>query len=95
MLELVETSSINVRQNHQDAWANFYSDVWRQEFGTRFGVMPTFLLEALANNLRPYGAKIKQDPTSNNYILCFEQERDYTWFELKWASHYDPNFPGV
>ena len=88
MLEIVKPANIDVRQNHQDAWANFYSNVWRREFGIRFGVMPSFLLDALRKHLKDYNASIMQDGTSQ-FLLVFDNESDYTWFELKWSAHYD------
>jgi len=91
MLELVKPANINVRQNHQDAWANFYSDVWRREFGIKFGVMPSFLLDALRKHLKDYNARISQDVTTQ-FIIVFDRESDYTWFELKWSTHCDPAY---
>ena len=95
MIEIVKASNINARQNHQDAFANFYSDVWRREFGTLMAVMPSLLLATLNRNIKVYGAKITQDPVNNQYTLVFDQEQNYTWFELKWASHYDPAYSRV
>jgi hypothetical protein len=92
MMEIRKPSNINVRTNHIDAWANFYSDVWRREFGTRFGVMPGFLLEALARHLKNYNANISQDTATSQFTLVFDQECDYTWFELKWAAYFDPAY---
>lgn len=91
MFEVVKSSNIDVRRNHQDAWSNFYSDVWRREFGTKFGVMPSFLLDALGKHLKSYNAKISQ-LASGQYVIIFDQERDFTWFELKWTAHCDPDY---
>jgi hypothetical protein len=84
MVSVVKNSKINVRQTHQDAWANFYTDVWRREFGTRFGVMPGILVVTLQQNLKPYGGTLTETD-SGEYLITFTQEQDYTWFELRWA----------
>ena len=77
-----------MRQRHQDSWANFYTDVWRREFDTKFGVMPSLLVVALRQSLKPYNG-ILTETDRGEYLITFEQEQDYTWFELRWAGTND------
>lgn len=86
MFTIVKYANVNVRLSHQDAWANFYSQVWRDEFGDRFGVFPITLREVLNQRLKEYGGRLNED-SQGRYIITFNQEQDYTWFELRWAGN--------
>jgi IS5 family transposase len=84
---IIEASSvINVRVNHTEAWPNFYTKIWREEFGTSFGVPTSTLTDTLNRHLGEFRARVKQKEGPNSdYLIEFDNEADFAWFNLKWT----------
>ena len=71
--------------NPKDAWSKFYAHVWNKYFPGANGVGPSALQLRLKDEIAVYNATLHYHGNSPWYYVLFSNEKDYTWFLMKWT----------
>ena len=84
--QLLYQFSANVDiHNPKDAWGKFYSYVWHKHFEFAQNIQPSRMTAALREEIAAYNATLHYHGNSPWYYVLFSNEKDYTWFLMKWT----------
>ncbi len=68
----------------RDYFERWYADVWHRRVGTP--TAPPGILEIILNEeLAQVGATYESTERGYRFRVCFDQDRDYTAFVLRWS----------
>ena len=68
----------------RDYFERWYADVWRRRIG-KFNAPPGILERILDEELELVGATYESTESGYRFRVCFNEDRDYTAFVLRWA----------
>lgn len=71
--------------NTTTAWEKFYAYVWNKYFLYAQNIQPSALQLRLKDELERYNGSLHYHGNSPWYYVLFENEKDYTWFIMKWS----------
>lgn len=71
--------------NPKDAWGKFYSYVWNKYFLHAQNVQPHALKLRLSDEMALHNGSLHHHGNSPWYYVLFSNEKDYTWFVMKWS----------
>lgn len=82
---LFQFSAVVDIHNAKTPWEKFYSYVWHKNFKYAQNIQPSNLTKALQAEMLHYGGTLHYHGNSPWYYVLFSNEKDYTWFILKWS----------